>query len=221
MGDLFNNLHQRFLDGGPLEMGAITIVLLISIVIIIERAIRLWRVYDLPNSEAFVAQIQKMVMNNSIENAIRLCKKARPTMLPYVLAEGLKRANDTTEEIQNAMEHATLKAVPQIAKWVPFLATTANVATLLGLLGTIHGLMRSFGALGTLSGDQKQEVLASGISQALNATFYGLGTALVCLMAYGILSMKQKNIIDAINESSAKLNDLLYTRKMKIKKSGQ
>lgn len=211
----------KFQQGGPLEMSLIALTLLLSLVIIIERTYRLWLQYDLANSSGFMAAIQKMVMNNSIENAIRLCKKARPKLLPYVLAEGLKRANDSAEELMNAMEHATLSAIPKVTKWVPFLATTANVATLLGLLGTIHGLMRSFGALGELSGEQKQEVLASGISQALNATFFGLGTALMCLLAYGILSMKQKTIVDDINKNVARLTDLLYTRKMKIKGSSK
>ena len=84
-------------------------------------------------------------MNNSIENGIRLCKKSQPKLLPYVLSEGLKRANDTTEEIHNAMDHATLQVIPKVNRMIPTLGMTANVATLLGLLGTIFGLMKSFG----------------------------------------------------------------------------
>ncbi len=216
---MFEFIKLKFHQGGEFEMSAIALTLIISIVIIVERTYRLWLQYDLANSGGFMAAVQKMVMNNSIENAIRLCKKARPKLLPYVLAEGLKRANDSAEEVDNAIEHATLSAVPKVAYGVPFLATTANVATLLGLLGTIHGLIKSFGAVSELTGSQKQEVLGQGISQALTATFFGLGTALICLMAYGILSMKQKAIIDDIGKNASRLTDLLYTRKMKLKGS--
>ena len=133
----------KFEQGGHEIMSAITFVLFLSIAIVIERAYRYWLQYDLANSSGFMAAVQKMVMNNSIENAIRLCKKARPKLLPYVMSEGLKRANDSAEEINHALETATLTAIPKVTKILPFLGTTANVATLLGLLGTLFGLMRS------------------------------------------------------------------------------
>jgi biopolymer transport protein ExbB/TolQ len=133
------------------------------------------------------------------------------------MAEGLKRANDSTEEIEHALETATLTALPKITKILPFVGTTANVATLLGLLGTLFGLMKSFGAAAKLTGSAKQTALAAGIAEALTATSFGLGTALMCLLAYGILMLKQSAIVDDINRNSARLIDLLYTRKMKIK----
>lgn len=219
MNGLFEFLKDKFEAGGEPIMAGITATLLISAVIVIERTYRYWIQYDLSNSSGFMAAVQKLVMNNSIENAIRLCKKARPKLLPYVLAEGLKRANDSTEEIENAMDHATLTALPKVTKFVPFLSTTANVATLLGLLGTIFGLMRSFAALANATGEQKQRLLAEGIAEALTATSFGLGTALLCLFAYGILSLKQKAIVDDINKNVARLVDLLFTRKIKLKGS--
>lgn len=212
-----DKIVHLFHVGGPLVMSSITLTLLISLVVVIERCYRYWIQFDLPNSSGFMAAVQKMVMNNSIENAIRLCKKARPQLLPYVLSEGLKRANDTTEEIENAMEYASLAAIPKVMKVTPLLATTANVATLLGLLGTIFGLMKSFGAAASATGAAKQTILAEGISEALTATSFGLGTALFCLFAYGILMAKQQTIVSDIQQNSARLMDLLYTRKMKIK----
>src|SRR5690606_29571593 len=102
-------------------------------------------------------------------------------LLPYVLAEGLKRSNDSTQEINNAIDYAVLTVVLKVQKAVSFLATTANVATLLGLLGTIFGLMRSFAAVAKATGAQKQTLLAEGIAEALNATSFGLSVALFCL----------------------------------------
>ncbi len=210
-------IHTYFEHGGYPVMFSILAVLILSAALVLERAYRLWVVYDLPNSEGFMAMIQKMVMNNSIENAIRLCKKTRPRLLAYVLAEGLKRSNDSSQEIQNAVDHAILSAMPKINKWVSFLATTANVATLLGLLGTIFGLMRSFSAVAKATGAQKQVLLAEGIAEALNATSFGLSVALFCLFTYGVLTAKQTSINEDIQKNSAKLIDLLYTRKMKLK----
>lgn len=215
--EILAKIGEVYKDGGYFVMFSITGVLALSMVIIIERAIRYWSQYDLPNSSGFMAHVQKMVMNNSIENAIRLCKKTHPKLLPYVISEGLKRANDSTEEIENALETAALTAMPKITKWVAFLGTTANVATLLGLLGTLFGLMGAFHASATKTGAAKMTELAKGISEALTATSFGLLTALICLLAYGILMMKQTAIVDDINRSSAKLLDLLTTRKMKIK----
>ncbi len=212
---------EKFYEGGLLVMSSIAAVLLASLVIIAERTYRYWIQYDLANSSGFMAAVQKMVMNNSIENAIRLCKKARPKLLPYVLAEGLKRANDSTDEISNAMDHAILAATPKVTRFVSLLATTANVTTLLGLLGTISGLIGAFGAVGKLTGEEKNAALAGSIAEALTATFFGLGAALISLLGFGILMAKQKNIVDDINKNVARLNDLLYTRKTKLRSSKQ
>ncbi len=214
---MFETLTRVFHQGGPLVMSGIMFILVISLVIILERAIRYWFRYDMANSSAFVAAIQKMVMNNSIENAIRLCKEARPKLLPFVLAEGLKRANDTEDEIENAMEHATLSVLPQVTKGVSFLGTTANAATLFGLLGTIFGLMKAFAAAANATGAQKQTILAEGISEALTATSFGLSTALLCIVAHGFLTMKQTAIANDIHKNVSRMMDLLITRKIKMK----
>lgn len=213
---MLETIKILFERGGYPVMASITICLVIAVIIIIERTYRFWFVYDLANTEAFMAHIQKMIMNNSIENAIRSCKKMRPKLLPFVLSEGLKRSNDSSKEIENALEYASLASSPKIMKAVPLLGTIANVATLLGLLGTLFGLMKSFAAAANATGAQKQTLLAEGIAEALTATSFGLSTALLCLLAYGFLTWKQTSILDGINQHSSKLLDLLYTRKIKI-----
>lgn len=212
----FAAVSDFFYTGGIFVMLAILITLIFSVVIIVERVIRLWTTYDLANSVEFMGGVQKYIMNNSIENGIRLCKKYKPALLPHVISQGLKKANHSPSEIEYAIEHASLQVSPDVSKSTPLLATTANVATLLGLLGTIYGLKHSFDAAANATGTEKQTQLAEGIAEALTATSFGLATALLCLMAYGILQWKQKQILDDINQHSAKLIDLLYTRKMKI-----
>ena len=100
---MFEFITEKYYEGGPLVMSSIFLVLMISLVIVIERTYRYWREYDLSNTVRFIAALQKLVMNDSIEAAIRNCKSLRPKLLPSVLVEGLKKANDTPEEIENAM----------------------------------------------------------------------------------------------------------------------
>ena len=211
------NIARIFHQGGFAVMFSILGTLIVSLAIICERTFRYWVVYDLIASNSFMSSIQKLVMNNSIENAIRHCKQHRPKLLPYVLSEGLKRANDSAQEVENALHHATMSVVPKITKTVPLLGTTANVATLLGLLGTIFGLMKSFGGAAKASGAEKQAILAEGIAEALTATSFGLSTALLCLFAYGVLNMKQQALLNDINANVARLTDLLFTRRVKLK----
>lgn len=219
---MFGHLINLFHEGGILVMMLITVVLFISLVFIAERSYRYWFQYDFSNISMFMAGIQKAIMNNSIENAIRNCKNTRfrSKLVPYVLKEGLKRANDSIEEIDNAVDRATLTVRSKVTRRLNFLGTTANVATLLGLLGTLSGLMRSFSAAAEQTGAERQVELAAGISEALIATSYGLSVALLCLLMFGILQMKQNSILDDIQKSAATLTELLFTRKMKLKRSG-
>ena len=95
-------LAHKFHEGGVAVMGSITFVLFMVIIITLERLIRLWWTYPQQDTPGFVAAIQKMIMSDSIEDAIRLCQKASPALVADVLHEGLKRANDTMEEVEYA-----------------------------------------------------------------------------------------------------------------------
>lgn len=207
-------IGYKFHQGGPAVMSAITLTLVLSLVIILERVIRYWFTYNLANTSGFLAKIEKYIMQDQAEKAIRICKDSKPKMVPRVLEKGLNRANASEEEINNAIETETITVMSEVTKRVAFLGTTANVATLLGLLGTIFGLMKSFAAAANATGAEKQRALAEGISEALTATSYGLSTALLCLLAHGILSMKQTAIANDVNQSAAKLIDLLISRKI-------
>ena len=88
------------------------------------------------NSTAFMAQIQKLIMANNIDRAIKLCNAEPHAALPRVVKAGLTRANRTEKEIENAIDEATLEVGPQLNNRTPYLSMLANVATLLGLLGT-------------------------------------------------------------------------------------
>jgi biopolymer transport protein ExbB/TolQ len=184
-----------------------------GLAIMIERFIFLYFKYNI-NAGAFMAQIQKLVMANNIDRAIKLCSAAPSAALPRVIKAGLMRANKGPEEIQNAVEEATLEIVPIVTKRTTVLQQIANIATLLGLLGTILGLIAAFDALKNpnIPADQRQSMLAGGIAMAMNTTAFGLIVAIPCLVAQVFLTSVTKKIIDEIDQYSVRLENLLVSR---------
>lgn len=200
-----------FYKNGGIFMHPITVCLVFGIGLMIERFIFLFFKYNI-NGAAFMAQIQKLVMANNIDRAIKLCNAAPSAVLPKVVKAGLTRANKGEVEISNAIEEATLEVIPKVQKRTNLLSAIANVATMLGLLGTIFGLIEAFKALDSATADQKSKLLAQYISIALNTTAFGLVAAIPCLVAHAVLSSMTKKIIDEIEEYTVKLQNLLFNR---------
>jgi len=198
--------------GGP-WMHPILLMSIIGLGVIIERFIFLYFKYNI-NAAAFMAQIQKLVMANNIDRAIKLCNAAPSAALPKVIKAGLTRANKGPEEIQNAVEEATLEIVPIVTKRTTVLQQIANISTLLGLLGTIIGLVQAFQALQKqgIPPEMRQTLLARGISVAMHTTAFGLIVAIPCLAAQVLLSAVTKKIVDEIDQYSVKLENLLISR---------
>ena len=200
-----------FYTQGGMFMHFIALCLILGIGLIIERFIFLFFKYNI-NGAAFMAQIQKLVMANNIDRAIKLCNAAPSAALPKVVKAGLTRANKGEMEIANAIEEASLEVIPKVQKRTNLLQSIANVATMLGLLGTIFGLIQAFKALDSATADQKSKLLAKYISIALNTTAFGLVAAIPCLAIHAILSSITKKIIDEIEEYTVKLQNLLFSR---------
>ncbi|MCB9637577.1 MAG: MotA/TolQ/ExbB proton channel family protein [Myxococcales bacterium] len=205
-----SQIKQFYVDGGVF-MHPIAICLIFGIGLTIERFIFLFFKYNI-NGAAFMAQIQKLILANNIDRAIKLCNAAPSAALPKVVKAGLTRANKGETEIANAIEEASLEVIPKVQKRTNLLQAVANVATMLGLLGTIFGLIEAFKALDKAAADQKSKLLAQYISIALNTTAFGLVSAIPCLVAHAILTSITKKIIDEIEEYTTKLQNLLFNR---------
>ncbi len=203
-------IAQAFRDGGGF-MYPIAIVSVFGIAIIIERIIFLFFKYNI-NGTAFMNQIQKLVMSNNIDRAIKLCNAAPAAALPKIIKAGLNRANKGETEIYNAVEEATLEVMPAVQKRTDTLLSIANIATLLGLLGTIVGLIQAFAAVAQAAPDQKAAMLTQSISIAMNTTAFGLIVAIPCMAAHVFLAGITKKIVDEIDEYSVKLENLLVSR---------
>lgn len=207
----FDGLIEGFKTGGVWMM-PIAIAMGLSIAFTIERFLRLYLQYY-TDGAAFMFEIQKYVLANDLDGAIRLCNGAGQAALPRVIKAGLQRASRDETQIQNAIDASSLEVIPKLERRLPYLALIANLATLLGLLGTISGLIRSFAAVGLADPSKRQAILAAGIAEAMNATAFGLVTAIFTMIVHSILTARATKILEEIDEFGVKLLDLLSARK--------
>jgi biopolymer transport protein ExbB len=201
----------RFFKEGGMWMLPIAFVSFLVLGIAIERVIVIVFRLNL-NGAAFMAQIQKLVMANNIDRAIKLCNAAPHAALPKVIKAGLSRANKGETEIQTAIEEAMLEVMPPLTKRSGSLATLASLSTLLGLLGTVMGLIGAFRAVAKADPAQKSQILTEFIAEAMNCTAFGLMVGIPGLFAHMYLAGSVKKITDDLDIYSVKLENLLINR---------
>jgi biopolymer transport protein ExbB/TolQ len=165
------------------------------------------------NATAFMGRIQKLIMANNIDRAIKLCNSEPSAALPRVIKAGLTRANRSEKEIESAIDEATLEVGPMVNKRVAYLGMLSNVATLTGLLGTISGLILAFDAVARASAETKQALLASGISVAMFTTMGGLMVAIPVIVLHSIIQSKANKILDEVDQYGLKTLNLLTARR--------
>jgi biopolymer transport protein ExbB/TolQ len=201
----------RFIVEGGIFMYVILAVWAFSVAVALERFKKLSFTFDV-DGPSFMNELQRYILSNDIQGAIRICSGSNAA-LPKVLKSGLKRANQSPEQIQNAIDATALEVIPKVENRLPYLQLAANLSTLFGLLGTIQGLIQSFSAVSAADPAQKAEVLAKGIAVAMNTTALGLFSAITIMMVHAFLVAKSEKIINEVDEFSVKLIDLLGTKK--------
>jgi biopolymer transport protein ExbB len=190
-----------------LLMNVITSVVVVTIVI--ERfAFQMGR-YRV-NSKEFFAQIKKLVVNGNIDRAIKLCDASDYPILQLVKA-GLIHANKGADEIDAALSEKLSELKPKVEARIPVLWSLANIATLIGLVGTVWGLIGAFGQISgsTASAAVKQQLLTGKISEAMLNTFFGLSIAVICMITHVVLHSKSKNIVHDLETTSERVFNLL------------
>lgn len=208
---LVDFLIKFIVDGGAF-MYVILFVWAYGIAVCFERFFKL-KSLDV-DGPSFMNELQRYVLSNDVQGAIRVCSGSIAA-LPKVLKGGLKRASQSTEQIQNAIDATALEVIPKIESKLNQLNLVANISTLFGLLGTIQGLIMSFSAVSAADPAQKGEILAKGIAVAMNTTFLGLIAAISLMVIHAFLSGKAEKIISEIDEFSVKLIDMLTTKQTK------
>jgi biopolymer transport protein ExbB len=211
-------IWKHFNEGGW-GMYPIVVWSIFTIAIIIERALYLYGASI--NKDVFLATMQKCILAGDVAKAVKMCSAANAPLARIVQA-GLVKVNRPDEEVQAAMDEAALREIPRIAQRTGYLALLANLAMLSGLLGTVSGLIRSFGAVSGESVDpsQKARILAEGISEAMNCTAFGLGVAIIALIGFAILNGKTQTLEDDINEASVQVLNLVVNNRQKVNMSG-
>lgn len=162
------------------------------------------------NSKEFFAQIKKLVMAGNIDRAIKLCDAGDYPTLQLVKA-GLTHANKGPDEIDAAMSEKLGELKPAAEKRIGSLWSLANIATLIGLLGTVIGLIATFAAISApgLSAADRQRLLSLGIAEAMYNTALGLGIAVMCMIAHLILHQRAKTIQHDLDATQERVFNLL------------
>ncbi len=177
----------------------ILFILIFGGAIVVERTLFIKR--SKINGTALLSSIGKALQSNNREEALAACKTSNAP-LSLVFARGLSQAEPPTqrEAIQGAVDEALLEVLPQIEKRIDYLPTLANIANLLGLLGTILGLIKSFQAISVADPAQKGAILSQGISTAMYATAFGLLVAIPLMFFYTLLQAKTHQLLNHLEE---------------------
>lgn len=195
-------VNLAFKNGGPF-MYVILAALIFGLAIIVERLVFI-AIRNRIDATTFVNRVIELVRGGKVTNAIELCGMSNAA-LPTITRAGLKEFGKSPKEVQSAFELAAMAEIPKLEKRTHYLSMIANVATLLGLLGTIVGLIQSFQAVAGADSSQKAALLSAGISVAMNTTAFGLMVAIPCMVCHSYIQSRTNAIIDEINENVARI----------------
>lgn len=190
---------------------AIGLMGLFAVALIFERCKALYVDYAM-NAEAFMAKVIKWVEEDKIEEAITYCAANEKKPLAAVVKRVLERADRDDSAIDQSLDIAASEVAPKLTKNLSYLSMVSNVVTLIGLFGTVVGLIMSFKAVSFADPSQKQSLLADGISLAMNATAAGLLVAIPVMIVYSFLHAKQGRLFNEIDQHSNKLIEALRSR---------
>jgi biopolymer transport protein ExbB/TolQ len=179
-----------------------------GLAIMAERAMVLYRKYGM-NSEEFMTKIQTLVLARKSDEALVLCSQLTDKPLAQAFKGILEKADREDDAIFQAHDIAMAEAVPLFTRRLHYLSMLANVATLMGLLGTIHGLILSFQAVAQADPSTKQAMLANGISVSMYTTALGLAVAIPVMVGYSFLVSRQNVLVETLTEKCGKLTELL------------
>lgn len=183
-----------------------------AISIILERSRALLKQYPMEDTESFFERVSDLVLKGKIAEAVSMCDRYSDKPAAQVTKQALLRAHQPENLIESGLGISVGKVTEAIQGRTSFLATIANVATLLGLFGTIAGLIHSFNAVGAADPQQKSALLAAGISTAMNATIMGLGVAIPCMVAFSFLISRSNRLVGEVDRAAMRSLDLLKQR---------
>ncbi len=204
---MLNTVIDFFQSGGAF-MYPILVVLAIGLAISIERYLYLTAAKM--NNRRMLAKIMPMMEKGEMNSVIQTIKGSNATV-SKILTQGLNNFKNARrrDDIEASMEESIMEAIPRLEKRTHYLAMFANIATLLGLLGTIIGLIKAFTAVAQVDPSMKAEILSTSISVAMNTTAFGLIVAIPLLIFYTLLQTKTTEIIDSLEMATVRFTNQL------------
>lgn len=200
----------QFLHHGGWVMYVNILCLVIVLAIIVERFIYLLFKGQI-NAKGLLEQLRKLIQANNVDRAIRLCGSTNAPLL-RLAKSGLVQVHRGEEAIASSIEEALVETTPEVKKRISSLWSLANIAVLVGLFGTVLGLIRAFAAVSGADPAKRQEMLAMGISEALHNTALGLGIAVIAIIFHLVLTGMAKKLVSDLEGFSMKLENFLVVQ---------
>jgi biopolymer transport protein ExbB/TolQ len=205
-------MMMKFIIDGFLSPGSsfMWLILLIGFATLGLMAERSWYLFRKcgTNSGSFMSAISKYLKSGDYEKAIKFSSSEK-TPLAKGITSILQNRGKGAKAVQKAVDEVFLTEAPKVTRNIPFLPTLANLATLLGLMGTIYGLMIAFDAIANVPAAQRAQALATGISVAMSTTLWGLFVAIPTLLGHGLLASKSDRVVEELDEKTAKFINLV------------
>jgi biopolymer transport protein ExbB len=208
--DFFYSIVSFFASGG-LFMYPILLVFAFGVAVAIERYVTLTMVTN--KNQAVWDQVQPMLTNGEFDAAREMTSKDESTISKVLnMGLSLQGAVLRREDIEIAMEESMMEIVPRLEKRTPYVALASSIATLLGLLGTIMGLIQAFTAVANANPAEKADLLSASISVAMNTTAFGLMVAIPLLVVHAVLTSKTGDIVDSLEMATVKALNVFSRR---------
>ncbi len=203
----YSTVVKFFQDSGVFIYPSIA-VLAVGLAIAIERLLYINR--SRATNREMWDELQPLLKSGKFQQVLQVTAKS-DTAIGKIIANGLHRLKTAKrrEEIDAAMEEGMMEIVPRLEKRTHYLATFANVVTLLGLLGTIIGLIQAFTAVAQVNPSEKAELLSASISVAMNNTAFGLMVAIPFLLVHAYLQARTSEIVDSLETAKVKFLNLV------------
>lgn len=190
----------------------------IGIALVLERLITLKSASNVDKDE-LLKVVQSYCLQGNLQQAIAVVSQTKGPLASIIRAGLIAAANNQSEEeVQTAMDAVALREVPRLTRWIDVLSGLANVAVLLGLVGTVTGMIGAFSAVGNLPPAEKAKVLSASIAEALNATGFGILVSIILFAAWTVLTAWSSKIVDDIHESSVTVLNFILSNRERLTK---
>lgn len=198
----------KFIQDGGFFMYPILLVMFLGLGIVIERALYLAKVVS--TNKSIWADVYPLIAKGQLKPALDKVKGSE-TALGRILTNGLSRSLSArrVEDVETAMEEGLMEVMPRLEARTSYVSTFANIATLLGLTGTVQGLISAFDAVANADPAVKGDMLTAAISVAMNTTLFGLVVAIPLVLAYSYLQNKTNSVVESLEMASVKFLNAL------------